>query len=144
MLREHATRDPAVQASALAFASSSASPLSPTGAPAAVGGARGRRHTGRTGTAAETKAPVAPGGFVHVSDQRNPPDWGRIAYPEDIFGSLQVDGAGAFVGERGGYQESGTYRVCTNEGVLGLSEFLRGRVLEELRRVEGGMKGEIV
>jgi len=57
------------------------------------------------------------GGFVHVSDQRNPPDWGRVAYPEDILGSLEIDGQGAFVGESGRYQRSGTYRIITREGM---------------------------
>jgi hypothetical protein len=57
------------------------------------------------------------GGFVHVSDTRRPPDWGRIADPEDIFGSLEVDSSGNFVGEGGSYQESGTYRLVTNDGM---------------------------
>lgn len=57
------------------------------------------------------------GGYIHVSDLRSPPDYGRIAWPEDIFGSLEVDGEGNFVGENGGYQESGTYRVVTREGM---------------------------
>jgi len=56
------------------------------------------------------------GGWIHVSDQRNPPDFGRVAWPEDIFGSLEVDGAGGFVDD-GRYQESGTYRIVTNEGM---------------------------
>lgn len=57
------------------------------------------------------------GGWVHVADQRNPPDWGRIPWPEDILGSCEVDGNGAFVGVDGSYQRSGTYRICTREGV---------------------------
>jgi hypothetical protein len=57
------------------------------------------------------------GGFVHISDLRKPPDWGRIADPEDIFGSVEVDGSGAFVAEGGNYQESGTYRLVTNDGM---------------------------
>ncbi len=47
------------------------------------------------------------GGWVHVSDQRNPPDYGRIAWPEDIFGSIEVDGSGNIVGKSGEYQPSG-------------------------------------
>lgn len=57
------------------------------------------------------------GGWIHVSDTRNPPDWGRIAWPEDMFGSLEVDGEGRFVDERGNYQTSGTYRMVTREGM---------------------------
>lgn len=56
------------------------------------------------------------GGWVHVSDQRNPPDYGRIAWPEDIFGSLEVDSEGNFVDGSGNYQNSGSYRVLTREG----------------------------
>lgn len=61
------------------------------------------------------------GGWVHLSDSRNPPDYGRIAWPEDIFGSLEVDGTGQFVkgddGRIGSWQSSGTYRVITREGM---------------------------
>lgn len=61
------------------------------------------------------------GGWVHVSDLRAPPDYGRIAWPEDIFGSLEVDAKGDFVegsdGTKGNWQGSGTYRVITREGM---------------------------
>lgn len=61
------------------------------------------------------------GGWVHVSDLRAPPDYGRIAWPEDIFGSLEVDGKGEFVvgerGVKGNWQASGSYRVITREGM---------------------------
>lgn len=91
------------------------------------------------------------GGFVHVSDTRNPPDYGRIAWPEDIFGSVEVDGAGRSVeaveGEgkakaKGRYQESGSYRVVTREGILGLSPYLRERVVERLRGEEERIRRE--
>lgn len=52
-----------------------------------------------------------------MSDERNPPDWGRIAWPEDIFGSVEVDGNGMFVSVDGNYQDSGTYRMVTREGM---------------------------
>ena len=57
------------------------------------------------------------GGWLHVSDSRLPPDYGRIAWPEDIFGSLEVDGNGRFEGGNGNYQASGTYRILTREGM---------------------------
>ena len=57
------------------------------------------------------------GGWIHISDARNPPDWGRIAYTEDIFGSVEVDGEGRFVDASGNYQASGTYRIVTREGM---------------------------
>lgn len=60
-------------------------------------------------------------------DLRHPPDFGRIPDPEDIFGSVEVDGRGRFVEEevdsgtgrrrKGNYQESGTYRVVTRDGM---------------------------
>ncbi len=76
------------------------------------------------------------GGWIHVSDLRHPPDFGRIAEPEDIFGSLEVDGDGKFTDGMGHYQESGTYRVVTRDGILGLSDFLRGKLVEALKREE--------
>ncbi|CRK34333.1 hypothetical protein BN1708_006336, partial [Verticillium longisporum] len=66
-------------------------------------------------------------------DSRNPPDFGRIAWPEDIIGSLEVDPEGNIIGN---LQSSGTYRMLTNEGALGLSSFLRGKLLERLRAEE--------
>lgn len=76
------------------------------------------------------------GGWVHVSDLRAPPDYGRIAWPEDIFGSLEVDGQGNFVDGTGNWQGSGTYRVVTREGILGLTDFMRAKVVERLREEE--------
>lgn len=52
---------------------------------------------------------------MHLSDTRNPPDFGRIAWPEDIFGSLEVDANGDV--EDGSYQSSGTYRIVTRDGM---------------------------
>jgi hypothetical protein len=75
-----------------------------------------------------------------LSDSRAPPDYGRIAWPEDIFGSLEVDGSGQFVegedGLLGNWQWSGTYRVVTREGILGLSDYLMGKVVERLKEEE--------
>lgn len=72
------------------------------------------------------------GGWVHVSDNRHPPDFGRIAEPEDIFGSVEVDGQGKFVDGHGRYQVSGTYRLVTKEGVLMLPNYLMGKLRERL------------
>lgn len=57
------------------------------------------------------------GGWIHVSDLRHAPDFGRIADPQDIFGSLEVDSHGQFVEGTGRYQPSGTYRVVTKGGM---------------------------
>ena len=126
MLKSHAYQDPGVQSQAQAFASTAGSSLGSGGGffPSQHGG---RRHSSGGGGAGGDGAGGASaqggaggggrGGWVHVSDGRNPPDYGRIAWPEDIFGSLQVDAKGSFVGEGGSYQESGTYRVITREGM---------------------------
>ncbi|KAL9054150.1 MAG: hypothetical protein Q9162_004333 [Coniocarpon cinnabarinum] len=78
-------------------------------------------------------------GFIHVSDERNPPDWGRVAWPEDIFGSLEVTGNGEFVDGTGRYQRSGTYRTVTRDGVLGLSKYLREKVKARVEELESKM-----
>lgn len=86
-----------------------------------------RHHHGRKGGGVEPGAGGAAnnqgraggggrGGYIHVYDHRNPPDYGRIPYPEDIFGSLEVDSRGGFVDGHGRYQDSGTYRIVTREG----------------------------
>lgn len=75
-----------------------------------------------------------------MSDVRNPPDYGRIAWPEDILGSVEVDGNGRF--SDGTWQDSGTYRIVTREGVLGLTEFMRGKMVERLQELEREIKLE--
>lgn len=80
------------------------------------------------------------GGWIHVSDQRHVPDYGRIAWPEDIFGSLEVDGQGKFVDGTGRYQPSGTYRMVTRDGILGLSKYLREKLVQRLQVEEANIR----
>lgn len=68
-------------------------------------GAGGASHQAGTGGANR-------GGWIHVSDERNPPDYGRIAWPEDIFGSVEVDGNGQFA-EGNGNCESSEFAAST-------------------------------
>jgi hypothetical protein len=75
-----------------------------------------------------------------VGDLRNPPDYGRTNYPEDILGSLEIDGQGKFVDGHGRYQKSGTYRIITMQGMLGLSDYLREKVRERLEVEEKKIK----
>lgn len=96
-------------------------------------GAGGANHQGGAGGAGH-------GGWIHVSDLRNPPDYGRIAWPEDILGSVEVDGNGRFSGGDGGWQDSGTYRIVTREGILGLTDFMRGKMVEKLMDLERQIK----
>ncbi|KAH6621946.1 hypothetical protein C7974DRAFT_425692 [Boeremia exigua] len=122
VLAAHAPTDPAVAAQAAVFASPGGFNIAGSGSASGAGGAGG----------------ASVGGWIHVSDTRNPPDFGRIAWPEDILGSLEVDGKGKVV--QGSWQDSGSYRVVTREGVLGLTAFVWGKVVERLRAEEA--KGE--
>lgn len=133
VVAEHAVHDPAVIAQARAMASTGGATLgsggaffpqqSPTRARRAERSARlggGNAVGGDSSGAANAQGGMGSGGrggWIHVSDERNPPDYGRIAWPEDIFGSVEVDGKGDFVGDRGNYQESGTYRLVTRDGM---------------------------
>ncbi|GAB0137536.1 hypothetical protein EsDP_00005796 [Epichloe bromicola] len=134
VLSEYGNRDEDVTNQARAFASSGGVNLGSGGVlfnnhrhsrgssrkQGAAGGASGQGGAGGAGK----------GGWVHLSDRRNPPDFGRIAWPEDILGSVEVNGEGEVVGQ---VQPSGTYRVVTNEGILGLSPFLREKLIERLK-----------
>ncbi|KAK7744478.1 hypothetical protein SLS53_003362 [Cytospora paraplurivora] len=124
VLARHAHEDADLRAAAQAFASPAGSNLG--------GGGRRRRGTGGAGGASDQGGAGGggAGGWVHLSDRRNPPDFGRIAWPEDIFGSIQVDGQGNIEGT---FQPSGTYRILTNEGILGLSPFLTQKLIARLK-----------
>ncbi|MCJ1259263.1 hypothetical protein MMC24_007099 [Lignoscripta atroalba] len=146
VLSKHAYQDPYVISQAQALASTSGSSLGSGGAffpqqrrkrGSGYGGGGGTGGDGAGGASSQGGAGGGGrGGYIHVSDQRNPPDYGRIAFPEDIFGSLEVDSEGRFVDETGNYQNSGTYRVITREGCLGLSPFLREKLVRCLRDEE--------
>jgi hypothetical protein len=110
VLRQHAIHDPYVCAEAATYAAESGFTVTSTRRGGTSSGAGPTAYQGGSGGAGR-------GGWVHVSDLRRPPDWGRIADPEDIFGSVEVDGRGAFVGVNGNYQESGTYRIITRDGM---------------------------
>jgi hypothetical protein len=73
------------------------------------------------------------GGWLHVYDQRGVPPFGRIADPQDIFGSVLVDGEGKVI--PGHWEENGMYRLVTGEtGIINLSQFLRERLVEALQK----------
>lgn len=78
------------------------------------------------------------GGFHHVVDRRTPYYGGmRIPESQDILGSLQVDGDGRLVG---GFVECESYRLVTTDGVLGLTEYLEGKVRERVEEEEAKEK----
>ncbi|RDW82006.1 hypothetical protein BP6252_03118 [Coleophoma cylindrospora] len=146
VLSAHAHKDPGLVAQAAVFASTSGSALGSGGVFFPTQNKRGLKGKGGAGSMAGDGAGGASsqggaggggrGGWVHLSDSRAPPDYGRIAWPEDIFGSLEVDGQGAIVGENGNWQRSGSYRVITRDGILGLSDFLREKLVQRLREEE--------
>ncbi|KAI0470599.1 hypothetical protein GGR56DRAFT_136390 [Xylariaceae sp. FL0804] len=148
VLHSHAAQDPDLQSQAQALAGPGGATLGSGGAffpqkstsratkktAAGLGGGGGAGGGGAGGASGQGGAGGAGvGGHVHLSDRRNPPDFGRIAWPEDILGSVEVDGHGQIVGE---FQPSGTYRIVTNEGILGLSDYLRARLVERLKEEE--------
>lgn len=155
VIAENAVQDPDVQAQAAMYASQAGSALGSGGvffpgnhpsqqrqrkrqsSTKQYGGGGGTGGDGAGGASAQGgMGGAGRGGYIHVSDQRNPPDFGRVAWPEDIFGSLEIDGTGNFVDGNGRYQRSGTYRIATHEGVLGLSIHLRQKLVEKLKELD--------
>ena len=149
VIKDNAVNDPEVQAQAGMYASQAGSALGSGGAffpqqrrdrrqtGKASGGGGGTGGDGAGGASSQGgMGGAGRGGFIHVSDQRNPPDFGRVSWSEDIFGSLELDGQGKFVDGTGRYQESGTYRIMTHEGTLGLSPYLREKTVERLNELD--------
>ncbi|KAM0333089.1 hypothetical protein ACHAQA_001747 [Verticillium albo-atrum] len=145
VLAEHAPQDEELVAQARAFAGPGG------GGGLGAGGIFGVQQQSRRGNKKPSESTGAGGasgqggaggggrgGYIHLSDSRNPPDFGRIAWPEDIIGSLEVDPEGTIIGK---LQSSGTYRMLTNEGALGLSPYLRGKLLERLRAEDKQERG---
>ncbi|KAI1609031.1 hypothetical protein EDD37DRAFT_612333 [Exophiala viscosa] len=128
VIAENAHADPFVQSQAAVMISS---------AGASFFQAMRRQQTGSFGASDQGGyGSAGRGGWVHVFDQRRMPEYGRIPDPEDIFGSVEVDGQGQFVDSHGRYEASGTYRIVTNDGILGLSDFLRQKLVERLKLQE--------
>ncbi|KAJ5168130.1 uncharacterized protein N7482_003724 [Penicillium canariense] len=140
VLAKHAHEDPDAQSQAQVMASTSGANLYTGGVLTAH--RRGKRRRSEMGDSSGGASgqggagSAGRGGWIHVSDSRRPPEFGRIAWPEDIFGSLEVDGNGQFVGGDGKYQASGTYRMITRNGILGLTPFLREKLVQRLRELE--------
>ncbi|KAI1946846.1 hypothetical protein LOZ57_003616 [Ophidiomyces ophidiicola] len=142
-LAKHAHADPDVQSQAQVMASTAGANLV-SGGVFRTHHPRQRKPGGESSSGASGQGGAGSGrrgGFIHVSDGRNPPEYGRIAWPEDIFGSLEVDGHGNIEGN-GNYQPSGTYRIVTRNGILGLSPFLREKLVQRLRAEEQNLRGK--
>lgn len=134
VLAEHAHNDPQIKGQAAALASSSGATLMQTNR---------RTNTGSAGASDQGGAGGGgQGGWIHISDNRHPPDYGRIAEPEDIFGSVEVEGDGSFTDGNGRYQSSGTYRMVTRDGVLVLPDYLRTKLVERLKVEESAIRNK--
>ncbi|KAG2178206.1 hypothetical protein INT43_003459, partial [Umbelopsis isabellina] len=74
-------------------------------------------------------------GWLHVADERNPPPWGRIPLPEDIFGSVLLDKG---VIQPNTYQRMPSHRFVTSDGLFKLSDpmqrVLVSTLLEEIQK----------
>ncbi|KAL8990167.1 MAG: hypothetical protein Q9169_008192 [Polycauliona sp. 2 TL-2023] len=140
VIAQHASKDPDIRSLALAMASTGGANL---GSVASLFPSQRQRQRHRSSSSSSTRytklsgggggggggdgaggassqggaGSGGRGGHIHVYDYRHPPDYGRIPDPEDIFGSLEVDGEGGFVEGGGRYQGSGTYRLCTRDGM---------------------------
>ncbi|KAI9348411.1 hypothetical protein BD770DRAFT_327308 [Pilaira anomala] len=76
-------------------------------------------------------------GWLHIGDERNPPPWGRINFPEDIIGSVEIhDG----VIKEGSYQAMPAHRLMTNNGIFQLSEPLTDVVINEAKKKASATK----
>ncbi|KAJ8656337.1 hypothetical protein O0I10_007902 [Lichtheimia ornata] len=71
-------------------------------------------------------------GWLHIADERNPPPWGRIPYPEDIIGTVLVNN-GVIQPET--YQEMPTHRLVTSNGIFQLSEPLRQCIVDAAKKL---------
>ncbi|KAI8579073.1 hypothetical protein K450DRAFT_243723 [Umbelopsis ramanniana AG] len=74
-------------------------------------------------------------GWLHVADERNPPPWGRIPLPEDIFGSVLLSKG---IIQPNTYQRMPSHRFVTSNGLFQLSppmqSILRSTLLEEIKQ----------
>ncbi|ELQ39541.1 hypothetical protein OOU_Y34scaffold00493g6 [Pyricularia oryzae Y34] len=131
VLKQHAHRDEGLQAQAKAFAS-------PGGATLGSGGVffpqqRQKRRGDNASAAGLGGGGGAGGSSAGGASAQGGAGGGGVGGPEDILGSVEVDAEG---NPMNNFQPSGTYRILTNEGILGLSPFLRQKVIEKLREEE--------
>ncbi|CAG8473283.1 10349_t:CDS:2 [Cetraspora pellucida] len=71
-------------------------------------------------------------GWLHIADVRDPAPWGRIPYPEDIFGMVQVKGGLIIPGT---YQPMPTHRILTTKGLFMLNVPFHEKLLERLSKI---------
>ncbi|KAF9582679.1 hypothetical protein BGW38_010897 [Lunasporangiospora selenospora] len=71
-------------------------------------------------------------GWTHITDYRNPPPYGRIPTPEDIFGSVQIVD-GKF--QNSSYQRMPSHRIVSSNGLFQLSDHLHEKLIQYLRNL---------
>ncbi|GJJ14517.1 hypothetical protein Clacol_008781 [Clathrus columnatus] len=71
-------------------------------------------------------------GWMHINDDRNLPEVGRISRPDDIIASVRVED-GKMLPET--YSPMPTYRVCTTDGLTTLSPELEEKLIFKLRQL---------
>ncbi|EIW53324.1 uncharacterized protein TRAVEDRAFT_82544, partial [Trametes versicolor FP-101664 SS1] len=69
-------------------------------------------------------------GWMHIHGTRNLPALGRIGDPDDIIASVRVED-GEILADT--YQPMPSYRLCTADGVLQLTDGLMARLVETLQ-----------
>ncbi|KAI7867132.1 hypothetical protein BDF14DRAFT_1727026 [Spinellus fusiger] len=70
-------------------------------------------------------------GWLHIADERNPPPWGRIPFPEDIIGSVLVNQG---VIQANTYEPMPAHRLVTASGLFCLSSPLAKCLLQAARQ----------
>ncbi|KAI9319086.1 hypothetical protein BX666DRAFT_2025423 [Dichotomocladium elegans] len=70
-------------------------------------------------------------GWLHIADERNPPPWGRIPFPEDIIGTVLIK-KGTIQPRT--YQAVPTHRLVSSKGIFQLPEKLRLSVVDATKK----------
>lgn len=73
-------------------------------------------------------------GHLHIADEKNPPPYGRIPYPEDIIGTCRIEHGQLVKNTFTPMREA--YRPVSSNGVVKLSEFLEKRMISMLKSEE--------
>ncbi|KAI0725978.1 hypothetical protein C8Q72DRAFT_888126 [Fomitopsis betulina] len=76
-------------------------------------------------------------GWMHIHDQRNVPALGRIGDVDDILASVRIEGGEILAST---YEPMPSYRLCTADGILQLTDGLAVRLEQVLeQKAEKGM-----
>jgi len=70
-------------------------------------------------------------GWMNINDARNVPALGRVGDPDDLLGSVLIEGGNILADT---YQPMPSYRLCTADGIITLTEGLHATLLAHLRR----------